>query len=128
MSAKTEPNSVGDWLLDEFGAPNYCREEITVVSGQNLVSGAVLGKISSGGKYAAYDNDAATGVETAAGILLHAVDASSADKPGVAIRRGPCLVSKSGLTWKSTQHADDIAAGLADLLALLFPIVAREGV
>jgi hypothetical protein len=128
MSAKTEPNKVGDWLLDEFGAPNFCREEITVVSGQNLPSGAVLGKITSGGKYAEYDNDAATGVEVAAGILLHAVDATSADKAGIAILRGPCIVSKAGLTWKSTQHAVDIAAGLADLLALKFPIVAREGV
>jgi hypothetical protein len=134
MAAKTEGNYPGDWLIDEFGAPNHCREEITVLSGQNLVSGAVVAKRNDGGnagKVVEYEGDGANATDVAVGILLHAVDASAtganADSPGVIIARGPVTVGKAGLTWKANESAvDDIPEALADLLAL--GIVAREGV
>lgn len=126
MSVLTEGNYLGDWLLDEFGAPNFCREEVTIVSGQNLKTGTVLGKITASGKYAAYDNTASDGRETAAGVLIGDVDASGGDKKGVALLRGPAVISKAGLTWHANNDAAAKTAGLADLLAL--NIVAREGV
>jgi hypothetical protein len=123
----TQGNTQGDWLLAEFGAPNHCREEVTIASGQNLVSGQIVAKITSGGKYSAYDDDASsTGEEIAAGILLADVDATDGDKPGVIIARGPVTVVKSGLTWGSANDATDVTHGYADLLTL--GIVAREGV
>lgn len=119
--ALTEGNYPGDFLIDEFGAPNYCREVVTVKNGQNLVAGQVLAV--DGATVVAFEDDSAT---PATGILLEAVDASSGAKEGVAIVRGPAVVSKAGLTWHTDNDATDITNGLADLLAL--GIVAREGV
>jgi hypothetical protein len=119
--ALTEGKYPGDWLIDEFGAPNHCREEVTVKSGQNLVSGQVIA--ADGAEVVAFEDDTAT---PATGIMVYAVDATSAAKPGVAIKRGPAVVSKAGLTWHTDNDATDKTNGLADLLAL--GIVAREGV
>jgi len=125
MPAKTEGNYLGDWLLDEFGAPNYAREEVIILSGQNLKTGTVLGKVTASGKYVAYDNTASDGRETAAGVLIGDTDASSADKKAVALVRGPAVISKAGLTWHANNDGAAKTAGLADLLVL--DIVAREG-
>lgn len=121
MASLDQPNYLGDWLKAEFEPPNYCREEITVKSGQNLVSGQVVAVDT--GEYVAFEDDTAT---PAAGILINAVDATSAAKPGVILKRGPAIVSKAGLTWHTDNDDTDKANGLADLLAL--GIVAREGV
>lgn len=134
MSTLTQGNYSADWLLDFFGGSMYCFEKVTILSGQKLVSGAVVAKRSDGGnagKYVEYEGDGSNGTDAAVGILLHPVDASAtganADSPGVVLVRGPAVVSKSGLTWKTGEStSDDIPEGLADLLAL--GIVAREGV
>jgi hypothetical protein len=134
MTALTEGMYTGDWLIDEFGTPNYCREKVTVLSGQKLVSGAVVAKRSDGGnagKVVEYEGDGSNGTDAAVGILLFPVDASAtgenADTAGIMLARGPAVVSKAGLTWKTGESTtDDIPEGLADLLAL--GIVAREGV
>jgi hypothetical protein len=134
MGALTQGNYAGDWLIDEFGAPNHCREEVTVLSGQKLVSGAVVAKRNDGAnadKVVEYEGDGANGTDAAVGILMFPVDASAtgtnADTPGVMLARGPATVSKAGLTYKTGESAvDDIPEALADLLAL--GIVAREGV
>jgi hypothetical protein len=123
MATYTEGKYPGDWLKWEQDN-GYSRLEVTVVSGQNLVSGAVVGKITTGGKYAEYDNGASTGVEAAAGILVEAVDASAADKAGVIIVRD-AIINPVNITWKSDADATAKSAGLADLLAL--GIVARTG-
>ncbi|NEX17981.1 MAG: hypothetical protein C1943_15520 [Halochromatium sp.] len=53
------------------------REEVTVLSGEDLVSGTVLGKITIGGKYVAYDDDGTDdGRRDAAGVLLYDCDAT----------------------------------------------------
>jgi hypothetical protein len=133
MGALTQGNYAADWLLDEFGAPNHCREVITVLSGQKLVSGAVVAKRNDGAnadKVVEYEGDGANGTDVAVGILMYPVDASAtganADTPGLILARGPATISKAGLTWKANEAADDKAEALADLLAL--GIVAREGV
>jgi hypothetical protein len=105
----------GNFIVSE--ANGYrSRATITVVNGQNLKAGAVLGKISSGGKYAAYDNGAGDGTEVAAGILYAAVDASAGDVAGVALVRD-CEVNEGELIWDSGQDANDKAAALVDLTA-----------
>lgn len=122
--ALTEGNYPGDWLINEFSL-EYCREEKTIKSGEDLASGQVVAK--DGGtdddNWVAFEDDTDT---PAAGILVYAVDASSAAKKGVVIVRGPVTVSKAGLTWHTDNDATDKTNGLADLLAL--GIVAREGV
>jgi hypothetical protein len=114
MTTKTESFHSGEFILSE-GNGAISREEITVVSGQDLVAGQVVGKISVGGKYKDYDNGASDGSQTAAGILLDAVDASGGDKKGVIIE-SDAEVKGDALDWGS-ETGSDITAGIADLLA-----------
>lgn len=116
MAAKTEPKHSGEAILWEAN-PDYCREEVTIVSGQNLGANKVVGKITSGGKYAVYNNGAGDGTEAAAGVLYGAVDASAGDQKGAVLLRGPAIVKADMLDWGSSD-ATAIAAGKADLLAL----------
>lgn len=116
MAATTESVRHADFLISE--APGtLSRETITVASGQGaLVAGTVLGKITSGGEYGAYDDDNNDGTETAVGILLHNIDATSAAVKATIIVR-LAEVSDAKVTWASTNDAGDKTAGKADLAA-----------
>lgn len=116
MTTFTETSHAGEHILSE-GNGDISRENITVLSGQNLVAGAVLGIVTASGKYAEYDNAASDGTEVAAGVLFEAVDASAADAPGVANVRN-CEVYLAGLTWEAGQDQAAQDAGVADLKAL----------
>jgi len=114
--ALTESTRAGEFILAEANG-TISREEVTIVSGQDLVAGTVVGKITASGKYTAYDDDNADGSQAAAGILYDAVDASAADAKGVIIARH-AEVATDLLTWAGTNDAGDITAGKADLAAL----------
>lgn len=122
MTVQSESNRLDDivlWEEDNF----YSRNKITVLSGENLSLGAVLGKVTASGKYAEFDPDAADGTENAAGILTTDIDASAADKEGVAIVRDAMIVAEE-LVWEGTVTAGEKTAALAELKAL--GIIARE--
>lgn len=94
------------------------RDPIVIASGAGvLVAGLVLGKVTASGKYAAYDNTAADGTETAAGILLIGVDATSADVDAVGVVRDEEIIT-AALTWDAANDGAAQTAGLADLAAL----------
>ena len=84
----TEKNYAFEAILSEANG-HRSREVVTIVSGQNLKAGAVLGKITSGGKYAIADNHtpASNGSQTAVAVLLEDVDASGGDMPGQILAR-----------------------------------------
>jgi len=124
MSALTQGNTAGDWLKDEFGAPNHCREAATLASGQDLASGAVVA-LGAGSTYSAFIHDDGT-YGTAAGVLVDAVDASGGAADCVVLVRGPATIKKSALAWHADNDAAEIVIGLASLKAL--GIIAREGV
>ena len=124
MSALTERTYIPDWLFAEFGAPNYCREEKTLASGQDLASGSVIAS-GAGATVSAFIHDDST-YGTASGILLEAVDASGGAKACVCLMRGPAVVSKAKLFLHADNDSTEIGIALASLLAL--GIVAREGV
>ncbi len=117
--ALTEAQYPSDWLKYEVN-PSYTRKEVTIVSGQNLVSGQVLAASTT--KFTAFEDDTAT---PATGILVYPVDASAGDKAGVMLFRGPALINPLELTWHTDNDATDITNGLADLLAL--GIAEQEG-
>lgn len=114
--ALTEARRTGEFILSEANG-TLSRDTVTIVSGQTLAAGQVVGKVTASGKYAAFDNDTNTGVETAAGILYEAVDASGGDKTGVIISRF-AEVNGNLLTWGADNDAGDITAGTAELAAL----------
>lgn len=111
----TEKTHAGAFLMSELDG-HGSRDNITIVSGQTLVAGAVLGKITSGGKYAAYNNQASDGTQAAAGILYAYTDASAGDLPAVIINMD-AEVNGHLLDW-GTETGADTTAGIADLLAL----------
>lgn len=88
VSSFTEKNYALEVILSEANG-HRSRETVTVVSGQNLKAGAVLGKITSGGKYAICDNHtpASDGSQNAAAVLLEDCDASGGDKTALALVR-----------------------------------------
>jgi hypothetical protein len=94
----------------------FSREKVTVVSGQNLKNGAVVGKITASGKLKAYDNGASDGSEVAYGVLFADVDASAADKAGVVIVRD-AIVAKSKLVFDAGQNQAAKDAASVDLAA-----------
>lgn len=117
MAATTETQRNQQFIVSE-GNGTISREKVTVVSGAGVLpAGRVVGMITASSKVTSYDADNGDGSETAYGILLNAVDATSADAAGVVIRRY-AEVSANALDWASTNDAGDITAGKADLAAL----------
>ena len=113
----TEVFPYGGFLLPGEANLYRARENVIVAEGENLKAGAVVGRITSGGKIAEYDNAASDGTQAAIGVLIGAVDATEGDKHGVIIARD-CEVKKDALIWKT--GADDTFknAGIADMAAL----------
>ncbi len=123
MTTLTMSPTLGDLLKYELNG-NYTRESVTLKSGTSYALGSVLGRITASGKYRLSPNAQVVGdegAESAIAVLLEAVDATSADKPGLVAVRGPVIVSKAALvfdasvddaTKKAAKHAELAAAGL----------------
>lgn len=123
MPVQTEGNYLGDWL--KFEEDNlFSRDEVTVISGQNLVTGTVVGIITATGKVTQLAPGASDGSQNAAGVLLNAVDASAADKPGVIVARHAICADK-GLVWPGGITGPQKNTAVGQLKAL--GILVREG-
>lgn len=83
---------------------------IIVISGQNLVRGAVLGKITASGKYTLSASAAGDGSEVPDLVLVDDVDASGADAAGLGYERGDFIEGR--LTIGTGHTADSIREGL----------------
>lgn len=117
MTTFTETLHAGGFIISE--APgNRSRDNVTLSStvDVDMVPGTVLGKITSGGKYAKYDQQASDGTEVAAAILINAAEATGVDQT-VAVLNTDAEVNGDELTWPDGSPTD-ITAGVADLLAL----------
>jgi len=116
MPELTEGKHAGCFLVQD--APGtYSREEIIVVQGQKLNAGAVLGKITAGGKFRAVQPGGADGSEAAAGILWDNVDATDADQKAAVVQDGPVEVNGAELEWPAGITDPQKAAAIAELLA-----------
>ena len=101
MSVLRKPTTMGDVLKYEVN-PNFTRETVTLLEGTAYPVGAVLGRITASGKYKLATSGGADGAQTAAAVLLYAVDASATDAIGVVVARGPAIVSKAALVFDAT--------------------------
>jgi hypothetical protein len=114
----TEGFYLSDFLFYE--APNlYSRDRVTVLSGQDLGMGAVVGIVTATGKAKALAPAAADGSQIAAGIMVADCDATTGDNPnGVMIARHAILTEAIlwpvGITTpqKTTALAQLRAAGI----------------
>lgn len=87
-------------LLKYEADKNYCRDIVTIVAGENLVMGTVLGrKISDGScKMVSLNNNETDGTNTAYAVLLEDVDATDEAKEAIIIARD-AIVGKSALVY-----------------------------
>jgi hypothetical protein len=112
MTTLTEGKHALEFLLSE-ATGDRSREQVTISSAAGaLVAGTLLGKITSGGEYIAYDADSVDGSETAVAILAYNVPDSAADQKATVFVRD-CEVIESELTGLDTPaRADLLAAGI----------------
>jgi hypothetical protein len=101
MTVLHQPASMGDILKYEVN-PNYTRDTVTLLEGMPYPVGSVLGRISASGKYKLATASGSDGAETAAAVLLYAVDATLADAIGIVLARGPAIVSRAALAYDAT--------------------------
>ena len=118
MPVLTQPPSMGDALKYELN-PNYTRETVNLAEGTEYPAGAVLGRVTVGGRYTFANHGGSNGAETAAGILLYPVDTRLAEATGILLARGPAILSRDALFYDgSVDDAAKIAAKHAELTAL----------
>lgn len=106
----------GGFMVSRAAGFRYV-EGATMITGQNLPAGRVLGKITASGKYKEYNPGNADGSEVVAGILWDDVDATAADKKCVVVARD-CEVNQGEITWFAGASGGQITAGIAGLRAL----------
>lgn len=121
MAALTSALTQGD-LIKQEEDPTYCREVVTLLAGTDYPLGAILGKITSGGKYTLSANAEVSGkegAETATAVLVEARDATDGDLPAVVVARGRVVLSKAALSYDaSVNDATKQAAKWAQLRAV----------
>ncbi|RYG38227.1 head decoration protein [bacterium] len=123
MALITEKRRAGSALVSEASGTRS-RENIVVVSGQNLGACRVLGKITASGKHTALNPAASDGSQTAAGMLWGPTDATTGDKAAAAIVRDAELNSLE-LDWGSL-NSGQITTAKGQLAAL--GILVREAI
>lgn len=122
--AKVKAPTMGDVVKYELNH-NFNREIVTLLTGTDYQIGSVLGLITASGKYKMSTNTGSDGAQTAAGVLIEAVDASDGDRTGVILKRGPALVARQQLVFDaSVDDATKTATKIGQLVAL--GIVARD--
>jgi hypothetical protein len=99
MAVIEEGKNLGDllnWELDR----NYCREVVTVASGQNLKQGAIVGIVTTTGfaKIVSIDPEEEDGSDAAVGVILEDADATSGAKSAVIIARAAIVIA-DGVTF-----------------------------
>jgi hypothetical protein len=80
-----------NWEIDK----NYCREVVTVASGQNLKLGTVVGIVTGTGaaKIVSVDPEEEDGSDVAVGIILEDANATSGAKNAVIVTRGATVLA-----------------------------------
>lgn len=119
MTTLTEGKHEGEFIGELAMGIGYHVDPVTVLSGQVLVAGTVVGKQTSGGKYLAYDNAGTDdGRRAVAGIIVADCNAAAADKAGKVLVRGPAIINKNDLVWAAGIDATEQAAAITAMLAL----------
>jgi hypothetical protein len=93
------------------------RQHETLITGQNLVAGTVLGRITTGGKLTQLAPGASDGSQNAMGILFEDTDATAEDKRVVVLARD-FEADGQVLTWPAGITANQKTSAIAALLAL----------
>ena len=124
MPAIQSSPTLGDLL--KYEAPNlYSREQVTVLAGELLPIGAVLGQVTASGKVKELDPAAADGSETAVGVLIAPQDALSGDQTDGLMVSRHAIVADHALAWPAGITASQKVTAISQLKAL--GILVRSG-
>ncbi len=117
MATSTEGKHTGEFIVSESNG-SRSRDTGTVLSGQVLVAGELVGIETASGKYVAYDTgNSPVGASAVKGVIYDNVDATSADVIGAVVVLRDAELRSSDLTYNEAV-AGVITAEVAELLAL----------
>lgn len=116
MTVLTEGRYTAEFLVSEANGARS-RDVVTILSGEVLDPGAVLGKVTASGKYVELAPAAGDGSEAAATILYERVDVSAADATRTAILRD-AEVNGAEIVWPDGITAPDQTTAIGELAAL----------
>ena len=116
MPTFVEPKHPAEHLLSE-ATGDRSRGTGTILSGQNLRAGAVLGRITASGLLRELAPAASDGSQTAAAILYSAVNATAGAQPCV-INLRDCEVNGHVIAWPAGITAPQRTAAIAQLATL----------
>ena len=77
MAVINETSNLADLIKFEEESLFYSRNSETIASGQNLDLGTIVGRKTADGKIYALNPAATDGTQTAAGILIEPIDATT---------------------------------------------------
>lgn len=105
----------GTYVPDSLHAGDFPirTRKVTLITGQNLQRGALLGVITASGKYNLSLSGASDGSQTPKAILAEDVDATAADKDAVVYISGD--YNETAITYGTAHTADTVREGLRDL-------------
>jgi hypothetical protein len=107
MTVLNEPRRLSDWLKGEAEDPNlFSRDEVTVLSGQNLKSGHVVGKVRVGSVTGAADAGNAANTGT-----IGSLSAGTGAKAGV--YTAVCIEPGTNAGKFEVQDPDGVVVGVA---------------
>ena len=124
MPVIQETLNLGD-LLKYEASHLYSRDQVTVLAGEVLPLGAVVGRVSASGKVKALDPIATDGSEIAVGVLIAPQDALAEDQTDGLIIARHAIVADHTLTWPAGITPLQKATALHQLNAL--GILVRSG-
>lgn len=96
--------------------------KVTLKAGQNLKRGALLGKITTGGKYVLSTSAASDGSQAPVAILVHDTDATAADTEVNIYIRGN--FNTAAMTFGTGHTADSVKEALHDKGIILVKTIA----
>lgn len=102
-----EENDRAFSLLKYEADKNYCREVVTIASGQNLKMGTIVGEKSADGTYkiVSIEENETDGSDAPIGVLMEDVDATSAAKEAIIVARD-VIVAEAALIYPTDATAD----------------------
>jgi hypothetical protein len=109
VSTATAPVRAEGFLLSEANGTRS-REVGTLAASQTIVPGRLLGRRTTGGQIAAYDNAASDGTEACIGIALRAAVTGASETVDLAFIARDAEVLGSELVGLDTAGSADLAA------------------
>lgn len=123
----SDSTTLGTFTADNLIAGDYPLKavEITVISGQNISRGDVLGKITASGKYNLSLSGASDGSQTPDVIAAEDIDASAGDKTSLAYIKGE--FNQNFITLGTAHTVASVKDGLKDKGIILRDSIATGG-